>query len=501
MTIKEVETRTGLARANIRYYEGEGFFTAARGENGYRDYSGENVDVLLKVKLLRQLGFSLEDIHALQAGEQSLGAALEQRAAGLEQESRELSRAAQLCRDMRTEGADFYTLDARRYLDRLAKEEEILAKDRDPVRIFPWRRMFAREIDYLLCLTVIVVTLQLFARMNIVRVNGNGGSFFLLHLGTLVLLLGMETLSLTLTGTTPGKFLFGLKILREDGSKLDFAGAGQRTVYVLLFYGFAQTLLGCSILLLSIGGAAMLIWACWQVYHERPLFWETDQLYLDGSTREQRFWDNHWNYLRVAGCLAVWAACIGLMVGGHILISRPLHRGADLTAEEFVENYNRYMAFTYGEENLSKRLRPDGTFEEIERPGTAVIHIFGDDTVPGAAFRFTQRDGRLTEVTLTRKYDSGGPLAEGDAYGVGIPYDEIYVAMRSLLWSRLGEKGVNSAYNDLTAGKGNYLGVLNGVQINSEMRFTGYHSFGEDALFAETGEEQSYFVEFVMELT
>lgn len=32
MTIKEAEIRTGLARANIRYYEEQGFFSAARGK-------------------------------------------------------------------------------------------------------------------------------------------------------------------------------------------------------------------------------------------------------------------------------------------------------------------------------------------------------------------------------------------------------------------------------------------------------------------------------------
>ena len=79
MTIKEAEIRTGLARANIRYYEEQGFFTPARGENGYRNYSGENVETLLKVKLFRQLGFSLEEIHALQKGEQSLDRALAER--------------------------------------------------------------------------------------------------------------------------------------------------------------------------------------------------------------------------------------------------------------------------------------------------------------------------------------------------------------------------------------------------------------------------------------
>lgn len=31
MTIKDVELQTGLARANIRYYEDQGFFSAAGG--------------------------------------------------------------------------------------------------------------------------------------------------------------------------------------------------------------------------------------------------------------------------------------------------------------------------------------------------------------------------------------------------------------------------------------------------------------------------------------
>ena len=107
MTIKEVELHTGLARANIRYYEEQGFFSPARGENGYRSYSDEDIDTLLKIKLLRQLGFSLEEIHELQRGERSLEPALERREADLESLRQELSQAAQLCRDMRADGVSF----------------------------------------------------------------------------------------------------------------------------------------------------------------------------------------------------------------------------------------------------------------------------------------------------------------------------------------------------------------------------------------------------------
>ena len=49
MTIKELEERTGMARANIRFYESEGLLSPARQENGYRDYSEEDVKTLEKI--------------------------------------------------------------------------------------------------------------------------------------------------------------------------------------------------------------------------------------------------------------------------------------------------------------------------------------------------------------------------------------------------------------------------------------------------------------------
>ena len=37
MTIKEIETLSGLPRANIRYYEAEGLITPGRAETGSRE--------------------------------------------------------------------------------------------------------------------------------------------------------------------------------------------------------------------------------------------------------------------------------------------------------------------------------------------------------------------------------------------------------------------------------------------------------------------------------
>ena len=46
MHIKDIETRTGLSRANIRYYEQEGLVHPVRARNGYRDYSQEDLDAV-----------------------------------------------------------------------------------------------------------------------------------------------------------------------------------------------------------------------------------------------------------------------------------------------------------------------------------------------------------------------------------------------------------------------------------------------------------------------
>ena len=75
MTIKELEQRTGMARANIRFYEGEGLLAPKRLENGYRDYSEEDARTLEKIKLLRQLQLDIDTIRRVQAGTLKIGRA------------------------------------------------------------------------------------------------------------------------------------------------------------------------------------------------------------------------------------------------------------------------------------------------------------------------------------------------------------------------------------------------------------------------------------------
>ena len=80
MTIKDMEARTGMSRANIRYYEQEGLIAPQRDSNGYRNYQESDVQALERILLMRRLGVSLEDIRALQAGSLPLGEAMERQA-------------------------------------------------------------------------------------------------------------------------------------------------------------------------------------------------------------------------------------------------------------------------------------------------------------------------------------------------------------------------------------------------------------------------------------
>ncbi|MBR0026177.1 MAG: MerR family transcriptional regulator, partial [Clostridia bacterium] len=158
MTIKEVEERCGMDRANIRFYEKEGLVSPVRQENGYRDYSEADVQMLLRIKLLRSLHFSLEEIRKLAQGEEELTAVLARKVHELEQERQELNYAKELCRTMQQDQVRFTNLDADKYLDQARRTVpegsgigKVTKEDRLPGVFRPWRRYFARGLDLSIC--------------------------------------------------------------------------------------------------------------------------------------------------------------------------------------------------------------------------------------------------------------------------------------------------------------------------------------------------------------
>ena len=54
MLRNDIQKITGLTRKALEYYEGKGFIHPRRLENGYREYSEKDVEILNKIALFKQ---------------------------------------------------------------------------------------------------------------------------------------------------------------------------------------------------------------------------------------------------------------------------------------------------------------------------------------------------------------------------------------------------------------------------------------------------------------
>ena len=332
MNIQEVEKRTNLTRANIRFYEKQGLLKPLRKANGYRDYSSDDVEVLLKIKLMRELDVSIEEIDRLQREEKSLSSVLEERVENIDEERENLSDAKIVCQSIEEDGATFPALEAGKYLEeleQLAKERGAenagqLRRKQDILRetLHPWRRYFARMIDGGIYGTAFMLLFYLMFHIEDSIVS----KVCLTVLGMMVFILA-ESVLLSCFGTTIGKWLFGIRVLSKDGKKLTWREAAERTGMVLW------------------RGVAFEI-PLWNIYR----LYKSYDAYTDGETL---VWDENCLYLidekkglRYGAAVAVVvlmfiADCIFDFPSEQIYKLPVYYDG--LTVEEFAENYNKYL--------------------------------------------------------------------------------------------------------------------------------------------------------------
>lgn len=166
MTIKEIEERSGLARANIRFYEKEGLISPVRQENGYRDYSEKELEELEKIKLLRALDLSVEAIREAKAGKQSLTELLEAHLSYLGVETVRYQAAQKTCQKMCQDGVSYENLQAAQYLHDLHSFPAV-KQDQVPRVRSPWRRFFCEGIG--LCHLFLAVLYGYFAVCTIYK--------------------------------------------------------------------------------------------------------------------------------------------------------------------------------------------------------------------------------------------------------------------------------------------------------------------------------------------
>lgn len=89
MLRNEIQMKTALTRKAIEYYEDKGLLKPIKSENGYRDYSEKDLDILMKVSILRKLGVSVSDIEKyLSSADNSLASVLRKKQHQLENDEK-----------------------------------------------------------------------------------------------------------------------------------------------------------------------------------------------------------------------------------------------------------------------------------------------------------------------------------------------------------------------------------------------------------------------------
>ena len=124
MKIKQVEELVGITSKNIRFYENQGLLTPERAENGYREYHEQNIEALKKIKLLRKLGISVEEIRAVLNHSRSLEDCLEKHLAVLEKEKENLLNMQRLSDAILQQRDSIDTLNTNEWLDEMEKLEK-----------------------------------------------------------------------------------------------------------------------------------------------------------------------------------------------------------------------------------------------------------------------------------------------------------------------------------------------------------------------------------------
>lgn len=404
MTIREIEELSGMTRANIRFYEKEGLIAPERNSNGYRNYSEEDLSILKRIRLLRTLHLSLEDIKSLSRNEQELSGLLIRHLTALKKEQQALGHSVKVCEQLCKDRAVYSSFDAQHYLDLLdtsvSELPSELKEDTMPKVTSPWIRYFARSIDAAIYMILWNMFLSLVLHINIMETGFAGLVADLIAYNCLFLL--AEPLMLSRFGTTPGKFLFGLRVTAETGARLTHGEALHRTWTVLKK--------GCGFNL--------------------PVYWiirmyKSYRACKDGETldweQETLLWLNdRYIPLKVSGSVVILTLLNTLAL---LLVwqagALPQNRG-DLTVEQYAENFNdmeKYFGIDrqlnlpgdssfYGILMDDSRLilNKDGEWEKM--PGTPYVTGTSENYAELPQLDYTVEDGVITGLNFSASYEN-----------------------------------------------------------------------------------------------
>ena len=474
MTIKDIETRSGMTRENICFYEAEGLLSPERLPDGYREYSNDDLEILKRIKLLRTLRIPLEKIKALQTGEQELIAALDQHLAKLELEKTDVEQSQEICQAMRSDGVRYQTLDAQHYLDAMEqitrRPVPVPASDAVPKVRSPWRRFFARSLDGFIYSALWAIFLSLAFNVNMGA--RSTGETLLDGIVAILLMILIEPALLALFGTTAGKWLLGLGVTGNDDRRLTYAQALPRTG-TMMWRGMGLNLPIYSLV------------RQWKSYNAcdagETLDWEYDSTV---TLKDRKAW-------RGVAYTGAFAAVFFVLILSLFAAEMPKNRG-DITVAEFSENYNRLSDY-YGIDT-SVRLSPEGAWVEEEKDG----YTFRFAEYEEPRYTFSETDGHMTGMKFSTE------LHGSDAFAPSYQ-NEMILSVLSFVRAQKGSglfsnegKDIVKAISD--ASFEDFSVSAYGVQITCEVEYSGYMGTGSMGfLWPEEDAETNYSFSFSMQ--
>ncbi len=125
MKINEVEQLVGITKKNIRYYEECGLLAPKRqAQNGYRDYSEEDVEMLRRIKLLRKLAIPIGEIRKIQSKRMTLEDCLKRHEITLAREEKNIGQIREMCAELTEMQTGFEALPTQELLLKMEEREK-----------------------------------------------------------------------------------------------------------------------------------------------------------------------------------------------------------------------------------------------------------------------------------------------------------------------------------------------------------------------------------------
>ncbi len=331
----------------------------------------------------------------------------------------------------------------------------------------PWIRYFARMLDLGIYGTLWALLEKLVLRWYI----GNGlGESLVNIVFTMVLMLVLEPVLLSTWGTTPGKWLFGLRLRTQKGETLAYRDAFSRTV------GLLKWGMGFDIPIYSL--------VCFYRSYKKCRAGETPAWdeELSYTVKTYKPW-RAWAYAGVQ--LALVALGVLIILEGQL----PPHRG-DLTPAQYAANVNDIKKQFAGMDTW--RMTPTGEWEEQQSEGILVSHFPDSEPIN---HELTVQDGLVVGVRL-RTARSGEWIG-----GVG---NDKRIAAIAFIGAQPGMNGVRFFLTDaflkrLDDALSNDSFTVAGVGVATAVEHTGYQQAGNSFLIAdEEGKEHFYQMDFEM---